>query len=179
MSITNFYLSVLNSLNKCNVEYMLVGGHAVNFYGYTRSTLDMDLWVDTTASNLIKLENALNDLDYSPESCHNAILHFNNEHMFKIPKDNSVIDIMDSFMMKQSFSDSFKNRKCVDVDGVSIWVIGIDDLISCKLKSNRTKDLLDVQELKSLKQLQNKQSIKDDLFTGLSKKIKNQPDSGK
>ncbi len=40
----NFEL-VLAALNANSVNYMLVGGFAVNFYGYNRSTSDLDIWV--------------------------------------------------------------------------------------------------------------------------------------
>ncbi len=41
----------INCLNKHNVQYMLVGGYAVILRGYSRSTGDMDIWVDKTADN--------------------------------------------------------------------------------------------------------------------------------
>lgn len=36
----------LELLNQNEVDYLLVGGYAVIIHGYTRSTGDMDLWVD-------------------------------------------------------------------------------------------------------------------------------------
>lgn len=35
----------LQLLNEYQVEYMLIGGYAVAYYGYPRSTGDMDIWV--------------------------------------------------------------------------------------------------------------------------------------
>jgi len=32
-------------LNKNNVRYIVVGGYAVNFHGYRRTTGDIDLWI--------------------------------------------------------------------------------------------------------------------------------------
>jgi hypothetical protein len=56
--------------------------------------------------------------------------------------------------MQVDFMKCFKKHETVVVDDVSINVIGIDDLISIKHKSNRPRDLLDIQELESLKELQ-------------------------
>ena len=41
----------LTSLNKNDVRYVLVGGYSVILYGYSRTTGDMDLWVERTADN--------------------------------------------------------------------------------------------------------------------------------
>lgn len=37
--------------NKNGVRYLLVGGYSVILHGYSRTTGDMDLWVDRTADN--------------------------------------------------------------------------------------------------------------------------------
>lgn len=36
----------IEALNTTNVKYILVGGYAVNIHGYSRTTGDIDLWVD-------------------------------------------------------------------------------------------------------------------------------------
>ena len=41
---------------KHNVEMLMVGGGAVNFYGYQRHSADVDFWIDTTPSNLVAYE---------------------------------------------------------------------------------------------------------------------------
>ena len=43
---------------KHNVEMLMVGGGAVNFYGYQRHSADVDFWIDTTPSNLVALREA-------------------------------------------------------------------------------------------------------------------------
>lgn len=35
----------LKLLNAHRVEYLLVGGYAVGYYGYPRATADLDLWI--------------------------------------------------------------------------------------------------------------------------------------
>ena len=47
------------SVNK--VEFLLVGGYAVILHGYIRSTADMDIWVNRTADNYLKLAKAFKD----------------------------------------------------------------------------------------------------------------------
>ena len=52
MSNLEFYSETLKMLNKNKVRYLVVGGYAVNSYGYMRSTGNMDLWIDVTHNNL-------------------------------------------------------------------------------------------------------------------------------
>ena len=51
----------INCLNKHGVQYILVGGYAVILRGYSRSTGDMDIWVNKTASNFKSLQNAITE----------------------------------------------------------------------------------------------------------------------
>jgi hypothetical protein len=41
------------SLNKNNVEYLLVGGFAVIYHGYNRTTGDIDVWVNPTKDDFL------------------------------------------------------------------------------------------------------------------------------
>lgn len=45
----------LQLLNSHRVEYLLIGGYAVGFYGYPRATADMDIWISATPHNAEKL----------------------------------------------------------------------------------------------------------------------------
>src|SRR5436305_13619101 len=45
----------LKLLNSKSVEYLLIGGYAVNYYGYARSTGDMDLWIARTSENFARV----------------------------------------------------------------------------------------------------------------------------
>lgn len=172
MNISEFYIQVLDSLNENGVDYMLVGGHAVNYHGYTRSTLDMDIWVDTVKENLERLESALVSLGYNVNSCKKAIEYLISNHIFKIPKDDALIEILDDKIIRQSFSDCYTKAEEVEIENVAIKVIGINDLINCKKKSNRAKDLLDVQELQSLMDLQKMQAKQSNLLDSEIKKPK-------
>lgn len=44
----------LRLLNSNSVEYLLIGGYAVNYYGYPRATVDMDVWIATDPQNAEK-----------------------------------------------------------------------------------------------------------------------------
>jgi hypothetical protein len=48
---TNDFRDFISSLNTHDVKYMLVGGYSVILHGYSRTTGDMDIWVQRTAEN--------------------------------------------------------------------------------------------------------------------------------
>ena len=43
--LNNEFLLFLDCAGKNNLRYLLIGGYAVNYYGYNRHTADMDIWV--------------------------------------------------------------------------------------------------------------------------------------
>jgi hypothetical protein len=45
----------LRLLNENAVEYLLIGGYAVGYHGYPRTTADMDIWVALNPGNATKL----------------------------------------------------------------------------------------------------------------------------
>ena len=46
------------SLKQAEVKYILVGGYAVIFHGYNRTTGDLDIWVEATPANYIRIKKA-------------------------------------------------------------------------------------------------------------------------
>ena len=48
----------LNALNDAEVKYILVGGFSVILHGYSRTTGDMDIWVERTHHNYQKIKSA-------------------------------------------------------------------------------------------------------------------------
>ena len=56
------FLALLRFLSEEKVEYLVVGGMAVNYYGYHRSTGDLDMWVAVTPENQDRLAAALDEV---------------------------------------------------------------------------------------------------------------------
>lgn len=55
------YKEMLQILQKYGVEYILVGAYAMAAYGYPRSTMDIDIWVNPVKSNSVKIYEALSE----------------------------------------------------------------------------------------------------------------------
>ncbi len=155
MTYLEQFTRIIRALNKADVKYMIVGGYAVNAHGYSRNTMDLAIWIDTSEDNLKKLYQALNSLGYKENRIHKALNHLKNNHMIKIPLDNTKVEFIDAYMMKDDFDEAFQNHIEIKAADVKLKFIGFDDLIRNKAKSNRMKDLLDVKNLKELKKLRN------------------------
>ena len=54
----------LNALNNNKVKYLLVGGYSVILHGYSRTTGDMDIWVDRTKENYVFTSYLLETFKY-------------------------------------------------------------------------------------------------------------------
>ena len=67
-----FYTDTLKGLIKHEVKFILIGGLAVSFHGYSRYTGDMDLWMEPEIKNLENLYDALKGMGY-PEKEVNEI----------------------------------------------------------------------------------------------------------
>ena len=146
-----FYKEILKSFDKSNLRYLIIGGFATSFHGVIRSTLDLDIWVDKKKENLSKLFQSLISLDYSEKSCHQAIEAFNKDHIIKIIQNDNLVELMDDFITKMNFEKVYNNRIEGKDGKLTFYVIGMDDLIAMKSKTNRYRDLLDAKELKEIR----------------------------
>ena len=59
MTESPHYKELLQALNDCQVEYLIVGGYAVMKYTEPRYTKDLDVWVNSSPQNAARLFRAL------------------------------------------------------------------------------------------------------------------------
>lgn len=139
-------------LNKHNVAYMIVGGYALALHGKPRHTGDLDIWIDVSVENAVKLVMVLRD--FGMES-----LGLKKED-FLMPGFISQIgypplriDILNS-IDGISFRDaSIGMQKVYLEDDLVINYIGLDDFLVNKLASGRKQDLADIREIKKMQTL--------------------------
>ncbi|MEK6622610.1 MAG: hypothetical protein AABZ13_09015, partial [Planctomycetota bacterium] len=61
-----FYFEVFNAFYQEKVQYLVVGGLAVNLHGVPRVTYDIDIIISTDRNNVLKLNRTLKNLGYVP-----------------------------------------------------------------------------------------------------------------
>ncbi|GAB4145145.1 MAG: hypothetical protein Fur0046_22700 [Cyanobacteria bacterium J069] len=57
----------LRLLNSKQVEYLLIGGYAVGYYGYARATADIDIWIAINPENAQKVVDAIREFGFNVE----------------------------------------------------------------------------------------------------------------
>jgi predicted nucleotidyltransferase len=135
----------LKLLNSHQVEYLLIGGYAVCYHGFYRTTADIDFWVAVSPENAAKLVTLIREFGFeTPELSEKLFL--SKGQMIRMGVEPTRIELLTE-ISGRSFSECFEKRVEGEIDGVPVKIISREDLISNKLKSGRLKDLLDVQKL--------------------------------
>jgi len=137
----------ISALNKQEVRYILVGGFSVILHGYSRTTGDMDIWVERTQENYIKIKQAFQlfgmpVFDMNEEN----FLHHPNWEVFTFGIPPTAIDMMIS-VKGMDFNSCFEKSIYFEEDGLVIRTIHLNDLVKAKHISGRPKDIDDLDNL--------------------------------
>ena len=135
----------LKLLNSARVEYLLVGGYAVGYYGYPRATGDMDIWVAISDKNAHKLVGVLRDFGFNLPNVQPKVF-LEKDRIVRFGEPPLRIEILTT-ISGVSFEDCFARRARVKFDGLRVNLIGLEDLKKNKAASGRPKDLDDLQAL--------------------------------
>ena len=135
----------LKLLNEASVEYLLIGGYAVGYHGYPRTTADMDVWVAISPANAERLVEVFRrfGMDDSSLTVDLFLQHGKIVRMGVPPMRIEVITAIDGV----TFAESFARREAVVLDGLRVNMISLADLRKNKLASGRHKDLDDLEHL--------------------------------
>ena len=139
-------------LNKHKVEYILIGGYALGVYGHIRATNDLDIYINATDENALKMIEACIDYGIPAESVKKEM--FLVQKMIGIGEPPLRIEILKKLNVVD-FHFAFQRAKKVKVDGISINVVDLDDLILLKKAAikgrNKSRDMEDLSFLEKLK----------------------------
>jgi len=135
----------LRLLNKNEVEYLLIGGYAVGYYGYVRATADMDVWIASNSDNAFKVLTALREFGFDlPESTKELFLQPDNVARMGVPPFR--IEMLTS-ISGVGFEECYGERVIDTVDDVEVPIISLRHLKVNKKASGRLKDLTDLEHL--------------------------------
>ncbi len=154
---------LLRSLSAGSVDYVLVGGLAVQLHGYMRSTVDIDLVLAMNDANLARFIEVAKQLGLTPsipvaiESLRNASqieqwYHEKGMLAFALREPQiggAVVDVL--VRPEVPFEKMMINAVEGKLFDQKIWIASIDDLLVMKRKANRPKDRLDIDALEKIK----------------------------
>ena len=143
-------------LNKHKVSYILIGGYAVIYYGYERTTTDMDIWLQPTNKNRDILIEALKEFGIGNTSIKAlSELDFAQTQFFFFGKKPRRIYFLTN-ISGVAFEEAIKEVNFFSVGKEKIPVIQYHHLILSKTTNERAKDKADVEELQKIRQKKNK-----------------------
>jgi predicted nucleotidyltransferase len=143
--------------NEFKVRLLMVGGGAVNFHGYQRHSADVDFWIDMEKENLNRLINVFKGMGYDIDTFPDKVLNKEQNISVKFSPVDLNLELITNFDINKTFDEAFNESVVVKVEGQAFlkWnVLSLEDLIISKIKAGRPKDLLDIQELKRIKNIE-------------------------
>jgi hypothetical protein len=141
------FKELLLAFNAHDVEYLIVGAHALAAHGHVRATKDLDLWVRPEVSNAQRVLKALSDFG-APLRDLTADDLSREETIFQIGVPPLRIDVITSIDGVE-FMEAWPQRLETLFGGVAAYVISRQHLIQNKRAAARLQDLADVEQLES------------------------------
>jgi hypothetical protein len=161
-----FYEEIFRKLKEAQVNYLIAGGLAVNLHGVPRMTQDLDLLIDLSETNLMKIIKALTELGYRARIPEDPYLFANpdirarwiqEKHMKVftfIHKDLPYQEIDLMFEVPVSYQEAVKRAVIKKAGDLVLPLVSIPDLIKLKAIVGRKHDLYDIRLLKEILKLE-------------------------
>ncbi len=136
---------LLEIFERHSVRYALVGGYAVNYYGYMRTTQDIDLLVYPSPENAAAVMAALTDFGFGGAGIPQEFFEKEGAAVHLGVEPNRI-DLL-THLQGVANDKIFSNVEQIELQGVLVKIIALKDLIEAKRASARPKDLADAEEL--------------------------------
>jgi hypothetical protein len=141
------FTEFIDALNQKQVEYILVGGYAVIFHGYNRTTGDLDIWVNPTSANYKKLQDAFQFFKMPVfDMTEEKFLQTENYDVFSFGRPPVQIEILTK-VKGLEFQIAWSRASFSEFDGVMVKILDIRDLKIAKKAAGRAKDQADLENL--------------------------------
>jgi predicted nucleotidyltransferase len=145
MTLDPDFREFIQSLNDKDVRYLIVGGYAVAVHGYPRYTKDIDIWIELDPQNAEKVVHALHDFGFGSLGL-TASDFLTPDQIIQIGYPPSRIDLLTT-VPGVLFKNCYPRRQLIDIDGLSVSFIDLEDLKRNKRASGRAQDLADLENL--------------------------------
>ena len=132
-------------LNKHKVRYLLIGGYAVALHGHPRYTKDLDIWIWMDNANATMIcavleEFGFRSLDLTPED------FLEPDRIIQLGYPPNRIDLMTS-PKGIDFEACYATREKIEIEGLDIDLIDLENLKKNKKATGRHQDLADLENL--------------------------------
>jgi len=136
-------------LNRHRAHYIVVGARAVQLWGSTRATRDIDILIEPTVANARKVLAALAEVGFG------FAKEWLAEEVVKKPVtiigDSPRVDIL-TVAWAVRYAEARKDATVFTLEGVKIPTASIDHLIASK-RTGRLQDAADIEVLEEIRRL--------------------------
>ena len=146
---------LLERLVEAEIDFVLVGGLAVNAWGYLRATRDVDIVPDPDPGNLARLAALLESLDGRVET-RDGTLAASAIPLFLKAGDRALVsteigevDVLRGHPQVPSFAALAEDAQEVEIEGLRVRVCSLEALLEMKRASERPRDRDDVAALEA------------------------------
>ncbi|HGY57412.1 MAG TPA: hypothetical protein ENK44_17020 [Caldithrix abyssi] len=136
---------LIKLFNEHGVLYVLVGGFAVNYYGYVRSTQDIDFLIYPSKKNAAKMMTVLWEFGFGKAGISQELFEEPGSavHLGVEPNRIDLLTHLPGISNQQIFA----NIQKIEIDNIPLNIIAYGDLIQGKKSSKRLRDQADAEEL--------------------------------
>lgn len=143
---------ILRALADHKVDYILIGGLAVQTHGHVRTTNDADLIPAPDPANLARLASALRSLEArvlnpGEENTEIDAKMLPRAAIWQFVTRDGGVDVMHEVPGGRSYEELSERALHVQLGTIDVPVVGLDDLIQMKLARGRPVDLADIASL--------------------------------
>jgi len=135
----------LKLLNRNKVEYLLVGGYAVGYYGYPRATADMDIWVAINQNNAGRIISVLKKFGFDPPDLSEDVF-LKQKQVVRMGQPPVRIELLTT-LSGVGFDECFKEKMQTVIEDVKVNIISLKHLKINKAAAGRYSDKADLEKL--------------------------------
>ena len=140
---------VCDLLNREGARYVLIGARAMQLWGTTRATRDIDILIDPTVENAKRVLSALRKSGYGLAS--EWLAEEVAERFVTIIGDDPRVDLF-TLAWSIRYPEARATAEVFEVEGVEIPTASLDHLIASK-RTGRLQDAADIEVLEAIRQL--------------------------
>jgi predicted nucleotidyltransferase len=138
---------LLKLLKENRIKFVIIGATAFPVYGYSRATLDIDIFIDAEEKNACRTLKALKEFGYDVTD-----ITIDDLLTKKVLIRQYLVEAdIHPFVKGATFEEVWENKIKARFGKTFVWFASLDDLIKMKKAAGRPKDIEDLKYLIKLK----------------------------
>lgn len=139
---------LLRSLKDHNVRFLVIGAWALPAHGFSRTTADVDIFIQPTVSNAKRVLGALQSIGYRVLDAVTVETVLTRKVLLR---EYILQTDIHPFVKGIDFRAAWNHRMKTVIEGIEVFVPSLDDLIKMKKAAGRAKDKIDLEMLERIK----------------------------